>query len=970
MLNTNFHRFLNNLGYSDTEISAGQVDENTFLYLIDTNDELSVQYILTPTENDIFEAHKLLWNKNSDNVFVAVSDHQSHLINVHEKPDVAKPLKKSICIKSFDYGVNSIGFEHVKPSEISKEFIDSAYFFDFVSKNQRKGQQVDKDLLLNLLALKNDLIAEGNDEFVHLLILRCLFIKYLEDRGIFDPDYLLNILKSNVSQNLVAAFDEIRKINGDVFKFDEFDQNDIKKEYLSQLALFFETDYRSGQLFLFPYMFDQIPIQLISHVYEAFLKESNKKQNGIYYTPPFLVKFMLDSAFNGPLKNNNAKCLDPAVGSGAFLVETFRAIQHSYGNKLTFEVKKRILEEQLFGIDVDRKALQIAAFSLYLALLETEEPSFIKNEIIHAHPILPSLIGKTLIHGNALTDQIFDRVSFEYIVSNPPWGTALDEDDDETDVDSKAERNAINNISGNFPEYRNVANYERSQAFMMRVARWADSDTTFVMVVKNSIFLNDKAQAFRQELLKKYSIKTFYELSHYNKILFKKSEIGKINGEKVEIGASEPCAVLVFGMGDEESCTNELHYISPKLTPFAEHFDVIKYSGQDCFNIQQDRLSKFDSLWKVLVNGDDEDFELINSKLVPQKNIVIEARSGIKPKQNMAQLGDPVFVLKIEPQDFSQYLLCKDNLVPFNINQEMERDRKDKTIFFGKRLLVPVRPLKSDNYRFRAVYVEEEYIFKHNIISLKFKDHETYIDNYLPYLGIINSQLMGYLFYHLSIQWGKGDGKRDTLRNIDVEKLPLKKVAEAALSNQMTSLVEKIHQLKISGKSCADEMEQLDNLVFDHYGLLDYEKEIVREFYNTRLRTDNVSGGTVKPAEMDAYFNAFKAAFSLILSEQNTLNATFNISPYLGAIIRIIIVPKNSGVKPDNINTKNILNFVKSGQLKKAEALKVLNEDKVKIYEDNSFYIIKSNQFKDWTVRQAIKDAREEIQQFIKHLAK
>lgn len=967
MLNSSFHSFLRNLSYTEDDLSVGLIDEKTFEYEVDTAAKLSVKYILTPTNEDIFQAHKLLWNKNSDNVFVAVSQQHSHIINVKEKPDQNRPLKNSICLKTFDYGINTIGFEHVKPSEISKQHIDSAFFFDFVSKNQRKGQQVDKDLLLNLLALKNDLITEENEEFVHLLILRCLFIKYLEDRGIFDHDYLLNILKSKVSQNLVAAFDEIRKINGDVFKFDDFDQRDIKTQYLTQLALFFETDYRSGQMFLFPYMFDQIPIQLISHVYEAFLKENNKKQKGIYYTPPFLVKFMLDSAFNGRLKNQNAKCLDPAVGSGAFLVETFRAIQHANGGNLKFDDKKRILEEQLYGIDVDRKALQIAAFSLYLALLETEEPSFIKNEIIHAHPILPSLIGKTLMHGNALTDNIFKNISFDYIVSNPPWGTAIEEEN-EFETDSKAERNAINNISGNFTEYRNVANYERSQAFMMRVARWADNQTTFVMVVKNSIFLNDKAQAFRQELLTKYNVETFYELSHYNKILFKKSEIGRINDQKVEIGASEPCAVIIFKLATENTSGNYLNYISPKLTPFADHFDVIKFSAQDSFTIAQIRLSQFDNLWKVLVNGDYEDFELINSKLIPQKNLNIEARSGIKPKQNMAQLGEPRFLFKIEPQDFTQYLLCTDKLVSFNVNQEMERDRKDKTIFNGKRLLVPVRPLKSDKYRFRAIYVEDEYIFKHNIISLKFKDKDAYIEDYLPYLGIINSQLMGYLLYHLSTQWGKGDGKRDTLRNIDVERLPLKKVSDPNLFNGMSSIVKEIHSLKALNRDCTKQIEKLDNLVFDHYSLLDYEKEIIREFYSTRLKSDGSAGGTVRAGEMEDYFKAFTDTFSLILSNENTLKATFTISPYLGAIIRIAIVHRDQ--KPwEDINTSSILNFVKSGQLKKAEALKVLNEDKVKIYEDNCFYIIKSNQFKDWTVRQAIKDAREEIEQFMKHLA-
>jgi len=971
--NTDFRRYLTTLNYSEEEITAGLLDETTFSYRVDEEGRLNVKYILTPTTNDIYLEHRSLWNMNSDNVFIAVSDQQSHIINVKEKPDAERPLKNAICLRSFNYGVNSLGFEQVVPSEISKQYIDSAFFFDFVIKNQRKGQEVDKDLLLNLLQLKSDLISDSNEEMIHLLILRCIFIKYLEDRGIFEADYLITILKSNDPQQLVAAFNEIKKINGDVFKYDSFKVSDIKLKYLKQLALFFETDYRSGQHFLFPYQFDRIPIQLISHVYEAFLKDNSKKRKGIYYTPYFLVDFMLNQLFTseGSTPLATARCLDAAVGSGAFLVECFKRIQASFGRPLTFDEKKSILETQLFGIDIDQKALQITAFSLYLALLETEDPNFIRNEIVHAHPILPSLIGLTLMSANAITDEVFKGQTFDYIVSNPPWGSVPkpeDAQDDQEKAEIIKERNAIANKGRGSGIFAHVSDFERSQAFLCRFKEWSNPQTKIAAVVKNSIFLNDNAEEFRTDLLTNYHLEKFYELSHYNKILFKKRKIGEVNGQKVELGASEPCAVVIMGILSDAPGPVNVLYTSPKLSIFAENFQLIHITSKDVIPILQSDLAENDIYWRILVNGDLDGYRII-SKLLDQSNgLKINATSGFQPQSNMASLGAPVWKKIIEPGDFEQYdQVDIKSLNSFNWNQALRRTGP-KGMFDGPRILINTRPLKTDGFLFRGIYVEDEVVHKDNILAVTLKDPQNSIDNYLPYLAILNSQLIGFLFYQLSIQWGKGEGKRDTLRNLDVEKLPIKRIENAQLAKRLEDLVKLIQQHKNTKQDFKDELSELNDLVFDHYGLLDYEKKVIQEFYTVNVDRADASGVKVTGEDISAYFDAFSSVFKLVLAEGTGISASYNISPNMGALICLRLT-QNDGRKFGIGDDRHIINFVKNGQLKKADALKVLEEDKIKLYEADRFYLIKSNHFKDWTVRQANVDAREEIQQFIKHLA-
>ena len=115
----------------------------------------------------------------------------------------------------------------------------------------------------------------------------------------------------------------------------------------------------------------------------------------------------------------------------------------------------------------------------------------------------------------------------------------------------------------------------------------------------------------------------------------------------------------------------------------------------------------------------------------------------------------------------------------------------------------------------------------------------------------------------------------------------------------------------------------------------------------------------VQLRDMQTYFETFKESFELILSGNHTLNASYSISSNIGAIIKISIVEKTSEKELEQDNTLQVLQFVKNRQL--SETDKLLKEEKIKLYEPTHFYLIKSNQFKDWTIRQALKDAKEEI---------
>lgn len=937
-----FNIFLSNLGFTKNDLSNTKVGE--FVYNIGLNED--IHYVYAPTSEHIFEKHQYFWNKNNTNIFIVISENNTYIIHSKQKPNPENPIAKNIVLKTFEYGVNTQGFEKENIKEISKEYIDSAYFFDFISKQiiNKKKQEVDKDLLLNLIALRNDLLAIKNDEdTIHILILRSLFIKYLEDKGIYDNNYWKNILYKQEPELVLKAFNEIKRINGDIFD-EQLIANKIEPEYLPKLYKFFNSDYRTGQTSIFPYRFDYIPIQLISHVYEAFLKSKEKKGKGIYYTPTFVVNFMLSQSLHEILKKNpNSTVLDPAVGSGAFLVESFRAIMQKQPQPVNYEKKKHILENQLFGIDIDRKALQIATFSLYLALIETEKPDFIREQIENSHPILPSLIDKTLVCANAITDDIFTNKTFDCIVSNPPWGSAEPNGDEENDK----ERIAIGTKGkiGTIPEYKNVANFERSQAFLVRIKNWCTENTIFALIVKNSIFLNDNSEDFRKELLKTYQINYFYELSNYNKILFKKQIIGEINGKTIEIGATEPCAILIFELPKIEN--NILKYISPKLNDFSECFQLIHFTQKDINAVEQNRFIEDDLLWRVLVNGDFESFKLINKIKSHKEELDIICSKGFEPQKN-TMAGEVHLRKMIKSEHFNRWII-NSNFIDFNWSQELRR-KGNENLFEGERILIANRPTPNDSLKLRSILVSQDLLFRNDIIGFKVKNS----DNHLPYLCILNSQLIGYFIFQISAQWFAGL-KRDYIRVDDIKSLPL------TTFHNYTDEIKRIFEDYFS-KDIKSFENQIDELIFNLYNLTTYQKEIIREFYQIRVERAENKLKYVQAKDIESYIEEFAKTFNLIIKKGRKLvGLKYKISANIGAVVCFTIVDENETTKTEEDKSLEILHFVKNKQIQQVDISKILNEEKVKIYDNEFMYIVKSNLFKDWTVRQAIKDAKEEL---------
>ncbi len=967
-------KYINELGFSNELKQQPSVFGVLFHYTLFTNQitkkNITIPFLFFENAKDLFEYHLIEWNKNELDFFVAIENEKSYILKAKEKPDNNAPLKKDVLIgeKGFDYGINTKGYEDILNIPFSKENLNNSAFFDFVLEKQ-KGikSEVDTHLLNNLIALKNNLLRfDSIHENINNLILKCLFVKYLEDRKVLQNNSFIEVLRTRNPQLLYAKFDEIAIINGDVLK----KELKITEQHIEQLEYFFTHDYKefikTGQQNLFyPYKFDKIPIQLISNIYEEFLGTTNKaekKTKGIFYTRAFVVDFMLShNVYKRIDEGENITILDPACGSGAFLVQAFKRILHKSENKsLSINQKATLLKKQIFGIDIDENALQITAFSLYLTLLEGCKINEIQNQIKIRKPILPTLIGSNLLKKNTITDNIeFDftidltgehiQISkFDCIVANPPW-KELKKDDAEKNNEINATRKEIDkNII-----YKNVNKYQSSQAFLLKINELCNDNSDIAIIVNNSNFLNTgddkntKPIKFRKEILEKYRFTYFYELSDVAPILFKNT--------------NHPCVVLILDKQNSEN--HKIKYITPKLTELSSKLRVISYSQKDIKEVNQNDLKEEDILWRIFVNGNWKDYQLIK-KIELKRDITLKITfcgRGINPNNANPKSGRPILKKIVDANRLERFIAKK--IDEFDVNQNFERERLDKNnLFNGSRILIKRMPSSKDELRITTFFTDEELYFKEQIIALKLNKENLH----KSFSSILNSSLIGYYSNYISAQINKGK-KLPSFRLNELKELPFISYNEN-IENYLIDFYERIKNAKHNNENSFLVEKELDELVFDLYGLLEFEKEIIREFYQINVEKKNK---IVDRTEIQEYVNKFREVYQLVMKDNLRLNASSAISTNIGTVVKFEVVFENEfqkELKFNDFDNRKVLQLVKEKQIQQEILLGFFNEDKVKIYDDKSFYIVKSNQFKDWTKRQAMEDANEEVHEMLKKL--
>ena len=337
------------------------------------------------------------------------------------------------------------------------------------------------------------LTARQLNEVVQRLLDRIVFIRIAEDRRIIEKRQLADAAEEwQARGGKFSIFDWLRPLferinddfNGEIFKPNALLEGiQLDSEVLVKII---ERLYPPKS----PYRFDVIGVELLGSIYERYLgktirptartvrveeKPEVRHAGGVYYTPNYIVDYIVKNTVGKivegktPKQIEKIRILDPACGSGSFLIGAFQYLIDYHVRYLTEHPKEahihplfpdliggreseprlsvirkaRILKNNLFGVDIDPQAVEITMMSLYLKALEGE-----KSQLPPKQHLLPELkynimCGNSLIgpevsdQGKLFAEDEKDRINafnwqtafpeimkadgFDAVIGNPPY---------------------------------------------------------------------------------------------------------------------------------------------------------------------------------------------------------------------------------------------------------------------------------------------------------------------------------------------------------------------------------------------------------------------------------------------------------------------------------------------------------------------------------------------------------------------
>ena len=289
--------------------------------------------------------------------------------------------------------------------------------------------------LLGAAQAYNDWTREQCEEAVQRILNRVIFIRSVEDREI-EQRHLLPLLRQGVSatlpQRLAALFRELDAVYNARLFARHFSEDYVGEPQPLENLIKGLNERLDGT----PYDFAAIGADVLGTIYEQYLTQvqaerERRRQQGIYYTPRYVVSYIARNTLTRALEAaqvrggleaaRQLRVLDPACGSGSFLIAAFDILddwlkQHDETLSDTATRRQHILRENLFGVDLDPQAVEVTRLNLWLRAVDARERL----------PDIPNIR-----EGNSLVDesfdwqreypQVFEHGGFDVVVGNPPY---------------------------------------------------------------------------------------------------------------------------------------------------------------------------------------------------------------------------------------------------------------------------------------------------------------------------------------------------------------------------------------------------------------------------------------------------------------------------------------------------------------------------------------------------------------------
>lgn len=890
--------------------------------------------IFIPDDSLDKEANKKIWNMQIP-IVISVSE---NTIKIFEGSNLDTLTKEIQLIEEKD-------IEKFK-DEKKLSFWD-VHNIKELQKYCNRTNNLNNLLLKNIKYLNNELKTKYNIKFATKLVLRIIFIRFLIDKGVnIDYDKFNDNIEDNKNKfiEIIRNKDELyklfrhlkQKFNGNLFDIEgELEDTSLNNNIFELISDFISAkqDLVNNQISFFDiYDFDIIPISLISAIYEIILGEDTQNKDKAFYTPDYLVKYLLQDI--EICNKNSFKVLDPSCGSGIFLVETFQKIleMHTDENGYINDDKKinKLLTDNIYGIDINEEAIDISIFSLYLVIMEYKNPKTLQNYKF------PTLKGINLLVADFFDDKKVNPIlekQFDLIIGNPPWGKV----DDNT-----SHRNFC--IDRNFP----VQNNEISRSFLFKAIENCKQNTLCCLVLPSSLLYNveEPARETRKIILEQTKIVKIIEMSSVRKMIFE--------------NAIAPTFCIFIKKDNTDYLKNKIKYTSLKPNIYFRLFNTICIEKNDTKYIVQEFFRDNDWAWKTVLYGSYFDVNIIMKLKNKYKTLgeVIEEEHFVSGTGLATNLGDAKDARKLIGK---KILDAKNDIDSFYVNDKPANIFNKKYIHripnlerFKAPFIAIKKGVNLKNYKLRAGYSENDFLFTNAITSIKGNIEQK--DKLLNMVGLLNSSLYAYLTLMLASSVG-----------IEREQHYKKEVMDKPYiySKDIVNLVRKIITMKkddiLNEYEIENNIKKLDNIVLKEFGL--QNNEAVDYILNVELpsivcKKDYVS---TRASEQDLrkYSQYFIDYFIDLFENEKNIKVT--LYPNIKGILTIFELEIVSDTEGSGIEIcKNIdkeKEFLGNLIIDKIENIMYARD--ILHFEKNTFYIIKSNELKNWHPLKAKIDLEE-----------
>lgn len=940
------------------------------------------------------------WNYRKVMFLIVTSSTEIRVYNCYQKPKYINP--NSIIDKELeDYEIIRASENDEKNIKILTELfsrigVDSGLLWtsNYDIRNKINIQnRIDKYLVKSLLETAAKLKEDIKDiNIIHGLLMRSLFILYLEDKGAAKQAGLYSEIKKNAEsyfdilddvEATYALFDKLQNhFNGNVFPVVQGEKQKITIQHLKTIKKCFIDGDTSNNPKLFEnwriFKFDFIQIELLSEVYENFLGEfKSKKEKGQYYTPYTLVELILNDKL--PIKNScnyNTKILDPACGSGIFLVEGYKRLIRRWqnanlGESISFKVLKEILTNNIFGIEIDPLAIKVTAFSLYLALVEQLNPKTLWIDQTNKFPYLinnpndNSIVDKQGCNlwcrdtiGEINPDNF---VKVNLVVGNPPFGT----------------KKILNSIMQYCTKYS--FGKEMVLPFMHKAMEFCP-EGDIALIFNSKVLTNTEKpfQTFRKWLFADIYVEKIYNLSIFRKI-------PKNFGGQLFTSAVGPICIAYYRKEIPTKPSRYIEYWAPKTYIKSNLIDGVVIDSTDIkFLPRTECMIPSTKIWKIAMWGNISDFQLFKS--LSDNTTLSTFLDDINAKRGLGlqYIDDSTKKINNDIDIPQRYILPK----------HIERYVTDRYSTLAEGLSTRSKELYSQYYGtkinelsiisdFRRLGAKESYNAPHVLIKEGLKNWKicaSYIDENCSFnskvLGIhyhdekilkgitcyLNSKLATYFLFMISASIGI---EREEIKPNEYYQLPFSiKPKDLYI---LSDILDKYRNFDFLRQKQIEKQfeEEIDNLIFDLFEISQQDRMLIEDAmnYSFSILIEGGKSRAFKPVSIEDS----KDYASILCGElndfyqdsQNSINArVYDIAS--SQPLNLVVLQFSQSEKDIEINISNDL-VVELQKLDKYALEKkgknIYIQKMFRYYDSNAIYLIKPNQKRFWTRSQAVDDA-------------